>query len=168
MPCEFWGFSLWLAAAGTVSSPLWGIVLTRPCKWLLSPASGASASLFTLFAEQYWAEYCKGTLWGLPELSLSLCNSLLSSALVLWTPAALAFLDSQLHVLNLNRSLDYTWLPFPCSAGLKLSPGSELGQCWDSCHLIPSLSDCCPLLPHVQCFKIIVSYICLFSSFFRR
>lgn len=154
--CAFWGFSLWLVAVGTLSSPSWGVVLSSPFRQLPPQPVGP-----LLVCSHSFAEHTELNTARRPSedsqssLSACLCSSVSSRSpshglrlrCPFWIPSS----------ISSAWSLDYTWLPVPYSAALNLAsePGSERGQSWRSCLSFPSVRDCCPFLPNFQCFKII-------------
>lgn len=106
-----------------VSSPLWGIVLSRLFTWLLPQYLGLLWIYSHTFTEQYWPAYCKGILWR-PLSSFPMFSPFQYSGF-----SGLGLFGLPAPLLQCRKITELcTWFPLPYGAALKLSPGVELGN----------------------------------------
>lgn len=132
-------------------------VLSNPLSWLFSGHWVVSSHC----AEQYLLDYTKGILIS----SSSFCVP--SSYQVIYSVNFwyLAYLDSYLHLLKLERFLNFPWVLSPCPEAWKLYPGSKLGKLQYSPHLFPCPQVLLSLITWcLMSWKILFYIFCLIFS----
>ena len=94
---------------------------------------------------------------------LSLCSTLPYSGLQ--TLAASTSPGSQLHILKSGKLSGSPWIPPPCAARQKLSPGSEVGAMIGSPHFFPTTQGSWPFvfLHPMSCEPLLHLYRLVFS-----
>lgn len=144
MLCVLWGFTLHWAQGGN--------------PWIAS-LQCSLPSLSSFISHMCWKHSAKD----MEERSVDV-SSMVSVQLfplwycVLWILATLVSLLKKLYLLNSGRKPGFAWVSSPCYSLETLGSKGGLWR-WNSPGLLPSTQDHWPVLPIVQCLKMIVSQV---------